>query len=181
MTMRRLFAVALVALLSLQSAQACAQLAAFTRTCVDNAGHMARLPALFAGLGLAEADPSQGPRGPATYQAAAARRLWTARDAAGTQTFAGYAPPGPDRPFEVCWLIARPGESASALLRQLKQLFPQQPGTTETGTATFYGGYERWPVAPDGTTAFLDVTWGIKARPDVGTAELALIRLAPPP
>ncbi len=90
--------------------------------------------------------------------------------------FTGFAPPGPDRPFQVCWHISRPGESATEALDALRSRYPAIQGTAETGTETFYGGFERWRSGPGADV--IGVSWAMQDRPGVGSSLLYVVRPA---
>ena len=42
--------------------------------------------------------------------------------------FTGYAPPGPGRPFQVCWDVSRPGENATEALKALQSRYLNRAG-----------------------------------------------------
>ena len=108
-----------------------------------------RRPKRFAGqageLGYLEVDPAHGPPGPSVAADAPGRRLWMTPHPADGQidSFTGYAPPGPGRPFQICWHISWPGESAAKALTALKSRYPPIEGTVHNGAYAFYGGFER--------------------------------------
>lgn len=150
-------------------------------SCVADADDLRRLPATLAAAGLAEINPADGPRGPAISQTARRRRLWSSSGAGGDRgdAFTGYAAPGPGRPLEVCWHVSRPGESAAAALAALKQRLPPRPGSSETGTEFFYGGYERWQTRVGAVDLIVGVSWPMRDKPEEGTSLLYLMKPSP--
>ncbi len=135
------------------------------------------VPAHLRKLGLAEVDADAGPRGPAIAAAAPSRRLWTDKRITGRgDAFTGYAEPASGRPFAVCWHVSRPGESAAEALTRLKRQYPPQEGSTETGTESFYGGFERWRIAGNRDGLVLGVSWPLQSLSGEGSAFLYVIR-----
>ncbi len=155
--------------------------AGFLGSCVADADDLRRLPATLAAAGLAEINPANGPRGPAISQTARRRRLWSSSGAGGERgdAFTGYAAPGPGRPMEVCWHVSRPGGSAAVALAALKQRLPPRPGSSETGTEFFHGGYERWQTRVGTVDLIVGVSWPMRDKPEEGTSLLYLMKPSP--
>ena len=93
--------------------------------------------------------------------------------------FTGYAPPGPGRPFEVCWHVSRPGENATEALAALQSRYPVIQGTKEDGAEVFYGGFERWQSKSGPITITLGVSWAMGGQPTIGSSVLSVVRAMP--
>ena len=154
----------------------------FLAGCMAEGVDLRGLPARLERLGYAEVDPDHGPRGPALAADAPGRRLWMVRHPASGQTdaFTGYAAPGPGRPFEVCWHVSRPGESAAEALTTLQARYPAVQGSTETGAEFFYGGFQRWQSASGPVAVTLGVIWPMRDQPAEGSSLFYVVRAAPP-
>ena len=159
-----------------------AGVADFLAGCMAERVDMGGLAARLDRQGYAEVDPAQGPPGPALAADTTGRRLWMVRHPVDGQidSFTGYAPPGPGRPFEVCWHISRPGESAAEALPALQSRYPVIQGTTETGAAFFFGGYERWQSRSGPVVVTLGVSWPMRDQPAEGSSLLYVVRAASP-
>ena len=155
-----------------------AGVAEFIANCLADDAGLSGLSARLEGHGYVEVDPAHGPPGPGVAADAPGRRLWTVPHPGDglVDVFTGYAPPGPGRPFQVCWHVSRPGESAAEALDMLKSRFPAIPGTLETGTEFFYGGFERWQSRSG--TVILGVSWPMRGQPKVGSSLLYVVRPA---
>lgn len=150
-----------------------AGVAAFLDGCMTGSD----VPVRLRSLGWTEINPDAGPAGPAIAAGARSRRLWTDPRLTGRgDAFTGYAGLTPGRLFAVCWHISRPGESAAEALAKLKQQYPPQEGSIETGTESFYGGFERWRIAGDRDGRVLGVTWPMQGQPEKGTGFLYVMR-----
>ncbi len=159
-----------------------AGIAEFVAGCMANVADLRALPATLERQGYVEVDPAQGPPGPSLAMGAAGRRLWTIRHPGNGQVdiFTGYVPPGPDVPFEICWHISRPGDTATEAISALQSRYPAVEGTTETGTEMVYGGFERWRTKVGPVAVTLGVTWGMRGRPAEGSSLLYVVLASSP-
>ncbi len=157
-----------------------AGVAQFVASCMADGADLSSLPARLESQGYLEVDPAHGQFGPGVVAAAPGRRLWTTPHPGGglIDVFTGYAPPGPGRPFQVCWHISRPGESAAEALNALKSSYPAIQGSVDTGPDAFYGGFERWQSRSG--TVILGVSWPMRDQPRVGSSLLYVVRPALP-
>lgn len=146
----------------------------FLAGCMAAADDLDRLPATLATAGYAMVDPADGPQGPAIAQAEQGRRLWS-RPRRDAEAFTGLTLAQQGRPFAVCWHVSRPGDSAAVALPALTRRFPPLPGSVETGTEMFYGGFQQWRARVGTNEVTLGVSWALQGQPGMGVSMLYVV------
>ncbi|HEY4253111.1 MAG TPA: hypothetical protein VGM87_18010 [Roseomonas sp.] len=155
-----------------------AGLADFLDHCMATVADFGQLPAGLAAAGYAEADPATGPHAPTIAPTETGRHLWLRLNPEQQpgDYYTGLTAATPDRPFEICWHISRPGESAAEALPILRQRFPPIEGTTETGTVVFYAGDEHWLAQVGAEVVIIGVIWPMEGVPAQGVGEFYVVR-----